>query len=242
LYSLSACIYTGIIYGVQAYSSSHAIFITNSKWGSIFAILALLSWALVGIGALSLILLYYPCRSKHSPYVQATIPLLLVLACSLLFVALGMLLSAAAAGLVFAGSRERYRTYRVDSSVEAWLLPVITGILPAVLFLFEGLSSFSSFGGAMRDLSGPKQRIPRAEDDSLTSEIEGPSGGHGIFGALRGGPQQNQPLDPHQEELVQQLMRLGYRNRGAVIAALQASSWNVSGAEVRLANTQQGAS
>jgi hypothetical protein len=241
LYSISACVYTGIIFGIQSYSSSHSLFVADSNYGKIFAILAVLSWAVVGFGAFTLIVLYFPSKSKNAPgLAETSIPLLLVIACCLLFVAVGMLMVSAAAGIVFAGSRERYKTYARGSTVEAWLLPVVTGIIPAVLFLLAGLSVVGSFLGTMRDMRGPKRRV-QPVDDSLTSEVENSGGAVDgtMFAGSAGAPQHNpQNLDPHQEGLVQNLMAQGYHNRAAVIAALQASSWNVRGAEVRLANTQ----
>jgi hypothetical protein len=111
------------------------------------------------------------------------------------------------------------------------------------LFLFAGLSVVGSFLGTMRDMRGPKRRVPPI-DDSLTSEVEGSGGAtdRTLFAGSASAPQYHpQYLDAHQENLVQHLMGQGYHNRAAVIAALQASSWNVHGAEVRLANTQQNA-
>jgi hypothetical protein len=186
------------------------------------------SWAVMGVGALCLLVLYYPSKPRDKKrsrrYPEVTFCVLLIFALAFALIAAGLAASIAAAVFVFIGGRDRYRILERDtSSLRAWAIPILTGGLPAVFFAFMTLGLLRSLYFTFKSMSEYLSAPPVGSDGDPAS--------HGVpsFGA---------PLTPEQEGKVSQLVAAGYQNRNANIAALQASSFDPGEAQSRLARAQ----
>lgn len=209
-------------------SPGQHVFVPNAPQRDTFMNIVICSWAVLGVGALILMVLYYPSKPRDpkqsSRYPEVTPMVLALFALAFLLIAGGLSASIAAAVLVFFGSRDRYRILTGDdSSLRAWGIPLLTGILPAVFFAVMTLSALRSFLfslAALRKGPGPEQaHLPPGS-------------------VLPGEPAYGGALTPEQEAQVVHLSGAGYTNRSANIAALQASDFDLREAETRLARSQ----
>lgn len=227
VYSISAAIYTGILAVLEWISPGVHVFLSSTSLRDLFMNISFCSWACFIAGATVLLVMYYPSKPRDkklsSRYPEVTKLVLVLFALAFASIAVGLAASVAAAILVFIGSRERYAL--VDgtaNTVRGWAMPLATGVLPAVFFLFM-------FYGALRSVflclaalhagPGPAQTAAPA-----SMPIDSPPVGV--------------PLTPEHESLVAALASKGYTNRGANISALQASDFNLREAEARLARAR----
>lgn len=144
---------------------------------------------------------------------------------SFLAILAGLAASAGAAVLVYFGGRDRYRVvFTGGSNVQSWLIPIATGILPAIFFVFMAVGIVRGLAGALKDMrllmkgggDAPRGDVTQGvplEEDSVGLDV---------------------PLTPEEEEKVLQLAQMGFNNRNANVAALQASGFDVTEASWRL--------
>jgi hypothetical protein len=225
VYAMSAAIYTAILATLEWVFPGQHVFVPSAPQRDPFMNIAICSWAVLGAGALILLALYYPSKPRDkklsSSYPEVTLVVLLMLAFAFALIAAGLAASVGAAVLVFIGSRDRYRVLEGETnSLRAWGIPLLTGALPAVLFVLMLLGVLRSLFYSFKALGDGGEPRPRGAD------------------VPRREPAFGSPLAPEQEEKVAQLVRMGYTNRSANVAALQASSFDVHAAEVRLAAVQ----
>lgn len=223
VYSISAAIYTGILAVLEWVSPGTHVFLPEAPQRDVFMNISFCSWAAMGVGAMVLLVLYYPSKPRDTKlskrYPEVTKPVLVFFALAFLLIAGGLAVSVAAAILVFFGSRDRYAYIDgTAATVRGWLLPLATGILPAVFFLFMVAGSLRSlFLTVAALLAGAGPPAAAAPASSMASS-----------------PSVVMPLTPEQEDKIAILASKGFTNRGASISALQASDFELGEAEARL--------
>lgn len=227
VYSISAAIYTGILAILEWVSPGRHVFLPEAPQRDSFMSISFVSWAVMGVGALILLVLYYPSKpsdKRLSPrYPEVTNLVLVLFTAAFMLIAIGLAASVAAAILVFFGSRDRYAfTNGTANSGAGLAMPLLTGILPAVFFAFMLLGALKSIFMCLSALCTGVESPGTAAPASMP--IDSPAVGV--------------PLMPEQEAMVAALSSKGFTNRGASISALQASNFDIREAEARLARAQ----
>jgi hypothetical protein len=180
VYCVSTAVYLAVVFVLETVSSTSGthVFIPDSSERSTFMTLAVMSWALCALGSLIILVLYFPCKRRDHPRHPTVNPIILATFSFALFVTLiGIGIAAAAAVFVFIGSRNRNLrvTSAADSTRRTIVLPVLSGILPALFFAFMSLGVATSFLLALSDFRRAGKPSTMVRDNSLDEENPVPS-------------------------------------------------------------------
>jgi hypothetical protein len=224
VYTISATVFLTILFVLEAVSPGERVFRPGSSHRATFMTLTAFSWALCGIGSLVILCLYYPCKRKaapHFPHVNGVTLSAFVFA--LFVIAVGLGIAATAAVFVFFGSRERNLIIPsvANDTFRTVVLPILTGIVPAVFFAFMGLSVAKSFFIALSDF-GAANKVEASSPTEVVDD-ENPFPGD-----------DDSQLTREQERQVNALHDLGFTDRASNIEALQYTDFDVRAAESRL--------
>lgn len=248
VYALSACIYLAILVGLELHSPGVHVFIARAPQRDTFMSLSIVTFALLAAASVVLLALYFPSKSpdrlRSRRYPEVTLCVLSTFVTAFLAIFLGLCASIAAAALVFLGQRDRYKVFEQETTtLRSWAIPVITGILPAAFFglmalgtaraMWCGCLAFREFFAARKAPAGSGSTARGAGEGSADSA------GSASVESAESGLAYGGPLSPDQERAVDQLAEMGYTNRNASIAALEASAFDVGDAQTRLMGAQQ---
>lgn len=191
-------------------------------------------------------------RSVPRGYVSVTRPQRIFAAFGFLWVAIGLICTSACGGLVFVGQRDRYKlNAQALGSDDGWksvLIPLITGGLPLLVYAIMAVSSlfkiYTTFNAKGRIVETPAASIE--DDDDIELAKADAFDVDVVFETPEGYPTPgenrtefgNTPDNRTVERLMQQLRDMGFRNPHQNMAALQASSFDLEMASVKLANAQ----
>lgn len=239
VYALSACIYLAILVGLELHSPGLHIFFPNAPHRNPFMSLSIITFALLASSALVLLVLYYPSRAPRPAsrrFPEVTLASLAVITLSFLAILVGLVATACAAALIFLGQRDRYRAFESEQdSLRSWAIPVLTGIIPGVFFALMALGLLHAIVCAMRAVG----EVSTASRKAASAASELSNGGSTVWEAS-GSESENYgaPLTSDQEASVSRLVEMGYLNRSANVAALQASCFDFDEAQRRLHGAQ----
>lgn len=168
-----------------------------------------------------------------------------------LWMAVGLGCTCACGVLVFFGQRERYKVNESASAVQhstVWrtlIIPLITGVLPAVVFAILSISTLIKFyktfttKGKMVNTpaSSMQDRDEERRGDSLEVEVlfDEPTEPEAVMARV------SYPVQPDEEtveRMLRQLRDMGFKNRHENLAALQASCFDLETASDKLANAR----
>eukprot|EP00177_Eucheuma_denticulatum_P006829 GFKZ01012422.1.p1 GENE.GFKZ01012422.1~~GFKZ01012422.1.p1 ORF type:complete len:386 (+),score=40.64 GFKZ01012422.1:131-1159(+) len=182
-------------------------------------------------------------RRRRLPrgYVSVTTAQRLFAGFGFLWVAVGMVSTGGCAVFVFFGQRERNA---VDSGLsgvvdeDIWktiVVPVLTGIVPALVFLGMTIASLFRFKGVVRAkgklISTPMGSEAGDEERSGHVDVQ-------VVFDNAYGPLPVRPDDDIVTVLLDELRRAGFANEHENLAALQAASYDVQVAKEKLANAR----
>lgn len=207
-------------------------------------------------------------RSVPRGYVSVTRPQRIFAAFGFLWVAVGLACTSACGALVFKGQRERYKFNQAalgrDDGWKSWVIPLITGGLPLVVYAIMAVSACARFYTTLtakgRMVDTPAASVEDDEDAELEQAefdldvvFETPEGypvapppvgrrelapKRGVGAGERGREFGYRPDERTVERMMRQLRDMGFKNTHQNIAALEAASFDLEVASEKLANAQ----
>lgn len=259
IFSLSAILYLCIIFAVEIRYPGQYVFSSNDQWRLPFLYLCVFVWAVLASG-----LLAHCCArilAKRKGYVLSLSPAARpAVVFSLLWVAGG--LAGAVAGGIFVtlGMRQRASSSSSNDVLRAWILPIISGVVPAIIYFLMMLSCIIASFRAIRSvkLERSSRNIRDAEEAVVENDGEDTDLGARPFDNVtdtdldtNGTPVisrpppynpaafQREPTKEEVDEMLDTLRGMGFPNSSQNFAALQASNYDVHNATQRLLNVQQ---
>lgn len=275
VYAASALLYSVTLFALEAARSGTYVFLPGSKWRNVFNYLAVCSWPVLFFGALMLLAVRVAAgraRKRRSQqreddpsrvrqlrprgWLAVSRSQRLVTAFGFLWVAAGLVLTAVAAVYIFIGQRDRFRRIAFEegrpAGVKSYIMPALSGAIPAVLYILMALSMivrFVSTASGRDNAMLAKKTVPAENPDEvvLADQYQFPlpaarsSDLHIPPNPVQSPQLAFAPVAVEQrvvQQKLQQLKDMGFSNPHQNLAALQAASFDMHVATQKLSNAQ----
>lgn len=167
-YSLSASIYLGVVFALELKFPARIVFAPGDQWRKPFFHVTVIAWALLAFGVFfHCMVLAMGRRHAHLLYLPRAVRPAVV--AGLFWVALGLLCAGVASVFIFLGVRSRalrLRQGRQSDFFQEYALPVIIGIVPAVLNLIMTCFAFLAAFRALTSVKIGSSRSSRSRSGS----------------------------------------------------------------------------